>query len=86
MTWEILGTEFPDGIENCPPFQAAEKVFNNFFEEHCGAAPIPVSSTPEYENFKATGKEMTLVIGLMGVSVLAKKGMLVEIGGTAVKP
>ena len=86
MTWEILGKEFPDGIEQYPPFQAAEKVFNAFFEEHCGAAPIPVAATPEYKTFKATGKEMPLVIDLMGVSGLAKKGMLVEMGCTAVIP
>ncbi len=86
MTWEIMGKEFPDGIEQYPPFQVAEKVFNDFFLEHCGAAPIPVAALPEYKTFKATGKELPLVIDLMGVSGLAKKGMVVELGCTAVIP
>lgn len=85
MTWYIVG-KFPNGIEQYPPFMIAESVFNDFFERECGAAPIPVAAMPEYKTFVATGKEMPLVIGLIGTPGLAIKDALVAMTCTAVIP
>ena len=86
MTIEVMGQEFPDGIDNYEPFQKAKHVFDDFFEKHCGARPIPIPNTPEYVGWKPNGKEKPLVINLVGVSGLAKKDMLIEISAIAVVP
>jgi hypothetical protein len=85
LTWWIKG-HFPNGIEQYPPFMIAESVFNEFFERECGARPIPVAAMPEYKTFVATGEEMPLVIGLIGVTGFGNKDVVVEMTCTAVIP
>ncbi len=85
MQIEVAG-QFPNGIEKDPGFLAAEKIISDFFEKETGVRPPPIPGMADYDTYKETGREQPLVIDLFGVTSLAKKEMLIEIGVTAVIP